>query len=54
MLIEIVIGLIVIGLLLYLVQMLPIDPAIRQIIRAVVIIAVIIWLLRLVGVVKMV
>jgi len=42
--------LIVIGLILYLVEtLLPIDPAIKQVIRVVIVIAVILWLLSLVG-----
>jgi hypothetical protein len=51
-LISLIIVLIVIGLLLYLVEsVLPIDPQIKLVIRVVVVIAVILWLLSLVGVV---
>jgi hypothetical protein len=49
-LISLVIVLIVIGLLLYLVEaLLPIDPSIKLVIRVVVLLAVILWLLSLVG-----
>jgi hypothetical protein len=45
LLISLVVVLIVIGLLLYLLNLLPLDPQIRVIIHAVVIIFVILWLL---------
>ena len=49
-LIQLIVILMVIGLILYLVEtMLPVDPTIKQIIRAVVVLAVILWLLSLVG-----
>ena len=49
-LIQIIVVLIVIGVLLYVVEsMLPIDPAIKNIIRIVILLAVVIWLLSLVG-----
>jgi len=49
-LVQLIVILMVIGLILYLVEtMLPVDPTIKQIIRAVVVIAVILWLLSLVG-----
>jgi hypothetical protein len=49
-LIQLIVVLIVIGLVLYLVEMLlPLDPAIKQVIRVVVVLAVILWLLSLVG-----
>ena len=48
-LIGIVVTLIVIGLLLYLVDLIPMDGAIKQIIRVVVIIAVVVWLLQAFG-----
>jgi hypothetical protein len=49
-LISLVIVLIVIGLLLYLVEsVLPIDPQIKLVIRVVLLLAVIVWLLSLVG-----
>jgi uncharacterized membrane protein len=44
-LIQIVICLIIVGLLLYVVNLLPIEPNIKQIIRVVVIVFVVIWLL---------
>lgn len=46
MLISIVITLIVIGLLLWLIQQLPLDPTIMMIIRVVIIVFAIIWLLQ--------
>lgn len=50
-LISLVIVLIVIGLLLYLVEsVLPIDATIKLVIRVVILLAVILWLLSLVGV----
>ena len=49
-LIQLIVVLIVIGLILYLVEsLLPLDPAIKQIIRVVIVLAVILWLLSLVG-----
>ena len=45
LLFQIVISLIVIGLLLWVVSVLPIDAGIKQIIRVVVIVFVVIWLL---------
>jgi hypothetical protein len=49
-LISLILVLIVIGLLLYLVEsVLPIDPQIKLVIRVVIIIAVILWLLSLLG-----
>jgi hypothetical protein len=49
-LISLIIILIVIGLLLYLVEsVLPIDPQIKLVIRVVILLAVILWLLSLVG-----
>jgi hypothetical protein len=49
-LIQLIVILIVIGLVLYLVEtLLPMDPAIKQVIRVVIGIAVILWLLSLVG-----
>jgi len=44
-LIEFIIVLIVIGLLLWVVQQIPIDQAIKNIIRVVVIVAIAIWLI---------
>ena len=48
-LISIIVSLIVIGLLLYLIDLIPMDGAIKQIIRIIVIIAVIVWLLQSFG-----
>lgn len=48
-LLSIIVTLIVIGLLLYLIGLIPMDGTIKQIIRLVVIIAVIIWLLQSFG-----
>jgi len=47
---QLIVVLIVIGLALYLVEtLLPIDPQIKQIIRVVIVVALILWLLSLVG-----
>jgi hypothetical protein len=47
-LIELVVVLIIIGLLLWLVEsQLPIDPGIKMVIRAIVLIVVVLWLVRL-------
>jgi hypothetical protein len=48
-LIGIIVTLVVIGLLLYLVDLIPMDGTIKQIIRIIVIIAVVIWLLEAFG-----
>ena len=49
-LIQLIVILIVIGLCLYLIEsLLPIDPAIKQVIRVVLVLALILWLLSLVG-----
>jgi hypothetical protein len=49
-LIQLIVVLIVIGLLLYIVEsLLPIDPTIKMVIRVLILIAVILWLLSLVG-----
>jgi hypothetical protein len=48
-LIGIIITLVVIGLVLYLIDLIPMDGAIKQIIRLIIILAVIIWLLRVFG-----
>ncbi|MDW5265721.1 MULTISPECIES: Thivi_2564 family membrane protein [Acidobacteriaceae] len=48
-LLSIIVTLIVVGLLLYLIGLIPMDGTIKQIIRVVVIIAVIIWLLQSFG-----
>ena len=44
-LIQLVITLIIVGLLLYVVNLLPLDANIKQIIRVVVIVFIVIWLL---------
>lgn len=48
-LIGIIVTLVVVGLLLYLVDLIPMDGAIKQIIRIIVIIAVVLWLLHAFG-----
>jgi hypothetical protein len=48
-LISVIVTLIVVGLLLYLIGLIPMDGTIKQIIRVVVIIAVIIWVLQTFG-----
>ncbi len=48
-LVGIIVTLVVIGLLLYLVELIPMDRTIKQIIRIIVIIAVVIWLLNAFG-----
>lgn len=48
-LISIIVALVVVGLVLYLIGMIPMDGTIKQIIRVVVIIAVIVWLLQSFG-----
>jgi hypothetical protein len=50
-LISIIITLVVIGLLLYLVELIPMDRTIKQIIRIIVIIGVVIWLLQSFGII---
>jgi len=45
-LIGIIVTLVVIGLVLYLIDLIPMDGAIKQIIRLIIIIMVILWLLR--------
>ncbi|HEV2620055.1 MAG TPA: Thivi_2564 family membrane protein [Acidobacteriaceae bacterium] len=50
-LISIIISLVVVGLILYLVDIIPMDGTIKQIIRVIVIIAVIVWLLQAFGVI---
>ena len=48
--IQLVVVLIVIGLLLYVVEsLLPIDPTIKLAIRVIILLAVVLWLLTLVG-----
>jgi predicted secreted protein len=44
-LIQIVIGLVIVGLVLWAVQQIPMDPAIARIIRVVIIVCVVVWLL---------
>jgi hypothetical protein len=48
-LISIIVTLIVVGILLYLIELIPMDGTIKQIIRVVVIILVILWLLQTFG-----
>ena len=47
--IGVIVTLIVIGLVLYLIDLIPMDGTIKQIIRIIVIIAVVIWLLQVFG-----
>jgi hypothetical protein len=47
--VGIIVTLVVIGLLLYLVELIPMDRTIKQIIRIIVIIGVVIWLLQAFG-----
>lgn len=49
MLVEILIMLVIVGAVLYVAQLLPIDATIKRIIQIVVVVAVIIYLLRLVA-----
>lgn len=44
-LIEIIVALVIVGLVLWVVQQIPMDPAIAKIIRVVVIVFVVLWLL---------
>jgi hypothetical protein len=48
-LISIIVTLVVVGILLYLIELIPMDGTIKQIIRVVVIILVILWLLQTFG-----
>ena len=48
-LISIIVALVVVGLVLYLIGMIPMDGTIKQIIRVVVLIAVVVWLLQTFG-----
>lgn len=48
-LVGIIVTLVVIGLVLYLIDLIPMDGTIKQIIRLIIIIAVIIWLLEAFG-----
>jgi hypothetical protein len=47
--ISIIVSLVVVGLVLYLVDIIPMDGTIKQIIRVIIIVAVIIWLLQSFG-----
>jgi hypothetical protein len=50
LLVQLIVVLLVIGILLYVVEsMLPIDPVIKNVIRIVILLAVVLWLLSLVG-----
>jgi uncharacterized membrane protein len=44
-LVSLVLALVLVGLLLYLVGLIPLDPTIHQLIRVVVIVAVVFWLI---------
>jgi hypothetical protein len=48
-LISIIVTLVVIGLVLYLIELIPMDGTIKQIIRVIIIIAVVVWLLQAFG-----
>ena len=48
-LISIIVTLVVVGLLLYLIDLIPMDGTIKQIIRVIVIIVVVVWLLQSFG-----
>jgi hypothetical protein len=48
-LISIIVTLVVIGLVLYLIDLIPMDGTIKQIIRLIIIICVIVWLLQAFG-----
>ena len=47
--ISIIVTLVVIGLVLYLIELIPMDRTIKQIIRLIIIIAVVVWLLQAFG-----
>jgi hypothetical protein len=47
LLLSLVIVLLIVGLLLYVINLLPLDPNIRQIIQAIVVIFIVIWLLSI-------
>jgi hypothetical protein len=49
--IGIIVTLVVIGLVLYLIELIPMDGTIKQIIRIIVILGVIVWLLQSFGVI---
>lgn len=48
-LVSVVVALVVVGLVLYLIGLIPMDGTIKQIIKVVVLIAVIVWLLQTFG-----
>jgi hypothetical protein len=50
-LISVIVALVVVGLVLYLIDIIPMDGTIKQIIRLIIIIAVIIWLLQVFGII---
>jgi hypothetical protein len=47
--ISVIVSLVVVGLVLYLVDLIPMDGTIKQIIRLIVIICVVVWLLQVFG-----
>lgn len=47
MLISIVVALVIVGLLLWVISQIPMDPVIARIIRVVVIVVVVLWLLQI-------
>lgn len=52
-LLTLVVTLIVVGVLLYLVGLIPMDPTILRVIQVVVLLAVVLWLLNVFGVLNM-
>jgi hypothetical protein len=48
-LISVIVALVIVGLVLYLIDLIPMDGTIKSIIRFIVIVAVIIWLLQVFG-----
>lgn len=51
--ISLIIGLVILGVVLYLLTLIPMDPAIQTVIRVVVVLCAVMWLLRAFGVVDM-
>lgn len=51
-LVEIVVALALVGVVLYVIQLLPIDGTIRQIIRLLILVVSVLWLLRQFGVIS--
>ena len=51
--IGLILTLVIIGVILYFLEQLPLDPTIRMVIRVVIILCVVIWLLQFLGVADM-